>query len=99
MQKITPYRLTKANKRPLQGGKPQQGRNYAIENTVGSNKPFTVRMIVKYSPKLDGSIVDTEIAGSRTMLSYREKLKPARLRIDAAGLTVSDIRLVPLSGD
>ena len=26
MQKITPYRLTKANKRPLPGGKPQQGR-------------------------------------------------------------------------
>lgn len=82
-----------------EGGEPQQGRNYAIENTVGTDKPFTVRMIVKYSPKLDGSIVDTEIAGSRTMLSYREKLKPARLRIDAAGLTVSDIRLVPLDGD
>ena len=25
MQKITPYRLTKASKRPLPGGKPQQG--------------------------------------------------------------------------
>ena len=31
--------------------------------------------------------------------AYREKLKPARLRIDAAGLTVSDIRLVPLDRD
>ena len=80
-----------------EGGEPQQGRNYAIENTIGTDKPFTVRMIVKYSPKLDGSIVDTEIAGSRTMLSYREKLEVARLRINATNLTLSDIRLDPLS--
>ena len=54
-------------------------------------------MIVKYSSKFDGSIVDTEIAGQRTMLSYREKLEAARLRLDATGLKISNLRLSPLA--
>lgn len=79
-----------------EGGEPHRGRNYAIENISGTDKPFTVRMIVKYSYKLDGSIVDTEIGGKRTMLSYRGKLKAERIRIKANGITIKDIRLVPL---
>ena len=80
-----------------EGGEPQHGRDYAIENLIGTGAPFTVRMIVKYSSKFDGSILDTEIAGQRTMLSYREKLEAARLRLDATSLKISNLRLSPLA--
>ncbi len=80
-----------------EGGEPQRGRDYAIENLIGTDMPFTVRMVVKYSPKFDGAIVDTEIAGCRTMLSYREKLEPGRICLNATGLKISNIRLFPLA--
>ena len=42
--------------------------NYAIENLIGVGKPFQVRLLVKYDPKMGGSLVDAEIAGQRTMI-------------------------------
>ncbi len=80
-----------------EGGAPQQGRNYAIENLIDTDKPFTVRMIVKVSDKFDGSIVDTEIAGKRTMVSYREKLTVERLQFKMENMEVKNIRLTPLA--
>ena len=63
------------NQRTLrQGGRPHNGRNYAIENLIGVDKPFEVRLIVKGSDKLGGSMIDVEIAGSRTMIAYRPGL-------------------------
>ena len=80
-----------------EGGEPHRGGNYAIENLINTDKPFKVRMIVKYSQKYDGSIVDTEIAGSRTMVTYREKLKTGRMQFCTNGMTVSNVRLTPLA--
>lgn len=80
-----------------EGGEPHRGGNYAIGNLINTDKPFKVRMVVKYSQKYDGSIIDTEIAGSRTMLTYREKLKTGRIQFQANGMTVSNVRLTPLA--
>ncbi len=80
-----------------EGGEPQRGRNYAVENLTGIDAPFSVRMVVKYSPKFDGSIVDTEIAGQRTMLSYREKLEVGLLCLNATDLEVTNLRISPLA--
>lgn len=80
-----------------EGGEPQRGRNYAIENVAGTDGRFAVRVVVRYSQKFDGSIVDTEIAGRRTMLSFREKLKTGRLHLDASDVKISNVRLSPLN--
>lgn len=80
-----------------EGGAPQQARNYAIENLIDTDKTFTVRMVVKASEKFDGCVVDTEIAGKRTMVSYREKLTVERLQFQMENLEVKNVRLSPLA--
>lgn len=80
-----------------EGGAPQQGRNYAIENLIDTDKTFTVRMVVKTSDKFDGCVVDTEIAGKRTMVSYREKLMVERLQFQMENMEVKNVRLFPLA--
>lgn len=66
-------------------------RDYAIENLIGTDRPFTVRMIVRASDKFDGSVTDVEIAGKRTMLSYREKLLVKRLSVKAENCSIRNI--------
>lgn len=80
-----------------EGGAPQQGRNYAIENLMDVNKTFTVRMIVKATDKFEGSLVDTEIAGKRTMISYREKLTVDRLQFRLENMKVANVQITPLT--
>lgn len=80
-----------------EGGAPQQGRNYAIENLIDTDKTFTVRMVVKASDKFDGSMVDTEIAGRCTMVSYREKLNVERLQFRMENMEIDNVRLSPLA--
>jgi hypothetical protein len=66
-----------------EGGAPQQVGNYAIENLIGVNKPFAVRVLVKGDDKIGGSLVDAEIAGQRTMISYRPGLTVKQLLLRA----------------
>lgn len=80
-----------------EGGAPQGTRDYAIEKLIDTDKPYKVRMIVKYSTKFDGSLVDTEIAGRRTMVSYREKLKAGRIRFTTADTRVGNVTITPLA--
>lgn len=62
-----------------EGGNLAEARDYAITARTAESKKIPVRVIVYSRPKFDGSIIDVEIDGRRTMLSYRP------------GLTVSDI--------
>lgn len=80
-----------------EGGAPQQCRNYAIENLIDTDKPFTVRMVVKGSDKFDGTVLDTEIAGKRTMISYREKLTVERLKFHTEHVSLQNIKIAPLA--
>jgi hypothetical protein len=57
-----------------EGGAPHQVGNYAIENLMGMDRPFTIRVMVKCDDKIGGSLIDAEIAGQRTMISYRPDL-------------------------
>ena len=56
-------------------------------------------MVVKASEKFDGSLVDTEIAGKRTMVSYREKLTAERLQFRTENMDIKNIRITPLVAD
>lgn len=80
-----------------EGGAPQQCRNYAIENLIDTDKPFKVRMIIKNTEKFDGTLIDTEIAGKRTMISYREKLTINRLRFYTEHVSLQNIKIAPLA--
>ena len=79
-----------------EGGNPQQARNYAIENLIDTNKPFTVRLIVKGTDKFGGSVIDTEIAGQRTMVTYRPELIVKQLLFRSEDVNIKNIRLAPL---
>ena len=79
-----------------EGGAPQQCRNYSIENLINTDQPFKVRMIVKQSDKFDGTLLDTEIDGQRTMLSYREKLSVERLHFHTAHAEIQNVSIAPL---
>ena len=80
--------FSSAEKSLHEGGSPSGARNYALENLAGTDKPFTVRIMVKYEDKFGGSQFDTEIAGQRTMIAFRPDLKVQKIlfRSDATGI-------------
>lgn len=79
-----------------EGGAPRNAGNYAIENLIDTNKPFTVRVMVHSTDKLGGSLIDAEIAGQRTLISYRPELTVGSLafRSEAAELKKIQIAAV-----
>lgn len=79
-----------------EGGSPQQVGNYAIENLIGVEKPFAVRVIVKGEDKIGGSLLDVEIAGQRTMVSYRPDLTVKKMRFRLEGVELTNVQIAPL---
>lgn len=79
-----------------EGGAPHSAGDYAIENLIGVEQPFTVRMIVKTDAKLGGSLIDAEIAGARTMITYRPDLAVKKLLFRPEGVELRNLRLAPL---
>ena len=79
-----------------EGGSPHRSSNYAIESLTGIDQPFPVRVIVKADEKLGGSLVDVEIAGRRTMISYRPELTVKKMSIRADTVAIENLRVAPL---
>jgi hypothetical protein len=79
-----------------EGGSTSGARNYAIENLTGTDKPFTVRIIVKYESKFGGSQIDTEIAGQRTMIAFRPDLKVEKLLFRSENTGIKNIKIAAL---
>jgi len=79
-----------------EGGAPHRAHNYAIENLLGVDQPFTVRVIVKGCEKIGGSLVDAEIAGQRTMISYRPDLTVKKLAFRTEGVELRNIQIASL---
>lgn len=78
-----------------EGGAPQKAGNYAIENLIGVDRPFTVRLIVKADDKIGGSLIDAEIAGQRTMISYRPDLTVKKLRFRLQEAEIKNVQFAP----
>lgn len=76
-----------------EGSVPHHAGNYAIENLLGVDKPFTVRLMVHSDDKIGGSLVDVEIAGQRTMLSYRPELTVKRLLFRTEGVELRNVQI------
>ena len=85
-----------AEKSLREGGATSGARNYAIENLSGTDKPFTVRILVKYENKFGGSQIDTEIAGQRTMIAFRPDLKVEKLLLRADGTGIKNVKIAAL---
>lgn len=92
----TPEKFAGQQKSLREGGYPNEARNYAIENLIGTDKPFTVRMIVKYEEKFGGSQIDTEIAGQRTMITFRPGLEVNRISFTAEDTGIRNVTTAPL---
>lgn len=82
-----------AEKSLREGGEPQAAANYAIENLIAVDRPFTVRVIVKNGNKIGGSIIDAEIAGARTMITYRPDLTVERVVFRSEGVSIGNARI------
>ncbi len=76
-----------------EGGAPQEGRNYAIENLIGVEEPFAIRVLVIRNEKIGGSLIDAEIAGQRTLISYRPDLTVTKLLVRREHVALSDLRI------
>ena len=79
-----------------EGQGPHHVGNYAIENLIGVDKPFAVRVIVKIDDKIGGSLIDAEIAGQRTMIAYRAGLTVKNLVFRTEGVELKNVRRAPL---
>jgi beta-fructofuranosidase len=79
-----------------EGGAPARAADYAIENLIGVDQPFTVRIIVKSGEKIGGSLIDAEIAGRRTMISYRPGLTVKRCEFRTEGITLESLQIARL---
>ena len=75
-----------------EGGDAAAAHNYAITGGMPQKGKVRVRMCVYNHSKLRGSIVDVEIAGQRTMLSYRPDLKVEGVAFHSDGVKVANIR-------
>lgn len=92
----SPADFAGAQKSLREGGFPQSGSDYAIEHLIGVERPFTVRLLVKSDDKLGGSVIDAEIAGRRTMLTYRADLLVGKLFFRTEGADLRNVQLAPL---
>jgi hypothetical protein len=77
-----------------QEGAPQGVGNYAIEHLTGIEKPFTVRILVRNNHKLGGSILDAEIAGQNTMITYRQDLLVEKISFNLQETEISNIKIM-----
>lgn len=80
-----------ASKTLREGGQPQRGVDYAVDHLSGLDDTFPVRMMIYQSDKLGGCIIDTEIAGKRTMLSCRLDLRPTQVAVTSQAAKVSNV--------
>jgi len=79
-----------------QGGDVRSARDYAIEQLTGLDQPFTLSVIVVQNPKLGGALIDAEIAGQRTMLSYRPDLAVKKLVFRAEDVEPRKVQIARL---
>ena len=76
-----------------EGGNVPGAVDYAIRNGIRTDSPIKVRMAVRSDPKFDGSLIDTEIGGTRTMVSFRRGLKVKDVSFHADSCRVKKVKI------
>lgn len=90
--------FSKKEKTLREGGAPQQARDYAVENLIGSDKKFAVRLVVKGCDKIGGSLIDAEIAGARTMITFRPELTVGKFLFKNESVSIENLKIAALDG-
>ena len=68
-------------------------RDFKLDKLRGTDGVFKLRIMVKRDSKLPGTILDTEIAGVRTMVSLRSGYLVSRIELATdGGITIRSIR-------
>lgn len=76
----------------LVSGEPAAADCFSIRKIRGLDKPFTVRLYLHYDKKADSTLLDTEIAGDRTLL-HREGGRLTDVSVKSSdGVALSDLR-------
>lgn len=76
-----------------EGGDVSGVRNYAITTPWLNDKSVSVRVVVNGDEKLCGTLLDVEIDGSNTMISYRPNLQVGKLSFNCEKATVKNLRV------
>ena len=66
--------------------------DYAVKGGMLLDTPFKVRIAVKGDPRFNGCIIDTEIAGEKTMVTYRKGLDVGKLLFSPEGCTIRKVK-------
>jgi hypothetical protein len=74
--------------------------NFCIDRVRGLAEPFSLKLLVTYMPRMETTLIDVEIAGQRTMLSSRRRLRVDRLSFMSSnpGLTIRDLSIAKQKG-
>jgi hypothetical protein len=80
-----------------EGGAPHRAGDYAIEQVTGAGAGLDVCVLVRGDAKIGGTLMDVEIGGRRTMLSYRPDLCVAGFQLRVEGAQIGDGTLAPLT--
>ena len=66
--------------------------DYAVAGGMRLDSPFKVRIAVKGDPRFNGCIIDTEIAGEKTLVTYRRGLDVGKLLFSPEGCTIRKVK-------
>jgi hypothetical protein len=91
----SPNNFAPKQKSLREGASPQSASDYAIENLININQPFTLRILVKSTDKLGGTLIDAEIASHRTMIAFRPDLQVTALHFRLESLTLKNLQISP----
>jgi len=69
--------------------------NFALNHIRGMDEPFEVKMLLYYERKQLSTLIDTEIAGQRTLVSKRDNMRFSQMAFltDTSGVVVRDVRI------
>lgn len=69
--------------------------NFALNHIRGMRKPFEVKMLIFFERKNLSTLIDTEIAGQRTIVSKRDNMRFSQVSFlsDTSGVVVRDVRV------
>lgn len=89
--------FAKLQKSIRNGDNPSGVGNYAIENIMGVERSFTVRILVKSNAKLGGTIIDTEIAGQNTLVTYRNGLNVENIVFNIEQTGIHNVKIMKVA--
>ena len=79
---------------------PNNARNYCMPDIEGIDRPFKLKIMLRYSKRMRATVIDTEIAESRTLISVRENFFPTEFSVISDGnLAINSLKLFEIENN